>query len=142
MKHATAPQAKRSKRLQTDLSEGGPSSVVENPSMPRQQTGHGGAQEIQRGQGATQLDMQALTSTISAAVTQAIKDAMAAHQASVPSTAMPTPSAAVEQVVQIEVLSYTPGTIDQAPLTAVIGAYNQPSQPFYSIAVNFGSRER
>ena len=53
-----------------------------------------------------------------------------------------TPSAAVEQVVQIEVLSYTPGTIDQAPLTAVIRAYNQPSQPFYSIAVNFGSRER
>lgn len=99
MKHATAPQAKRSKRLQTDLSEGGPSSVVENP--PRQQTGHGGAQEIQRGQGAMQLDVQALTSTISAAVAQAIKDAMAAHQASVPSTAMPTPSAAVEQVVQI-----------------------------------------
>ena len=112
MKHAIAPQARRSKRLQTDLSEGGPSSVVENPPMPRQQTGHGGAQEIQRG------------------------------QASVPSTAMPTPSAAVEQVVQIEVLSYTPGTIDRAPLTAVIGAYNQPSQLFYSIAVNFGSRER
>ena len=41
-----------------------------------------------------------------------------------------------------KVLSYTPGTIDQAPLTAVIGAYNQPSQPFYGIAVNFGSRER
>ena len=86
-----------------------------------------------------QLNAQALTSIISAAVAQAIK---AVHQASVPSTAMPTPSAAVEQVVQIEVLSYTPGTIDQAPLTAVIGAYNQPSQPFYSIAVNFGSRER
>ena len=87
-----------------------------------------------------QLNVQALTSTISAAVAQAIKAAMAVHQASVPSTAMPTPSAAVEQVVQV--LSYTPGTIDQAPLTAVIGAYNQPSQPFYSIAVNFGSRER
>ena len=89
-----------------------------------------------------QLNAQALTSTISAAVAQAIKAAMAVHQASVPSTAMPTPSAAVEQVVQIEVLSYTPGAIDQAPLTAVIRAYNQPSQPFYSIAVNFGSRER
>lgn len=47
-----------------------------------------------------QLNVQALTSTISAAVAQAIKAAMAVHQASVPSTAMPTPSAAVEQVVQ------------------------------------------
>lgn len=131
MKHATTPEA-----------GGGPSSVVENPLMPQQQTGHGGAQEIQRGQGAMQLDVQALTSTISAAVAQAIKDAMAAHQASIPSTALPKPSAAVEQVVQIKVLSYTPGTTDQAPLTAVIGAYNQPSQPFYSIAVNFGSHER
>ena len=116
MKHATAPQARRSKWLQTDLSEGGPSPVVENPPMPQQQTGHGGAQELQRGQGAMQLDVQALTSTISAAVAQAVKDAMAKHQASVPSTAMPTPSAAVELVVQIEVLSYTTGTIDQAPL--------------------------
>ena len=142
MKHATAPQARRSKRLQTDLSEGGPLLVVENPPMPQQQTGHGGAQELQRGQGAMQLDVQALTSTISAAVAQAVKDAMATHQASIPSTAMPMPSAAVEQVVQIEVVSYTPGTIDQAPPTAMIGAYNQPSKPFYSIAVNFGSRER
>ena len=100
MKHATTPQARRSKRLQTDLSEGGPSSVVETPPMPRQQTGHGGAQEVQRGQEAMQLNVQALTSTISAAVAQAIKAAMAVHQASVPSTAMPTPSAAVDQVVQ------------------------------------------
>ena len=70
MKHATTPQARRSKRLETDLSEGGPSSVVETPPMPRQQTGHGGAQEIQRGQEAMQLNLQALTSTISAAPCQ------------------------------------------------------------------------
>ena len=55
-----------------------------------------------------QLDVRALTSTISVAVAQAVKDAMAAHQATVPSkvTPTPTPSAAVEQVVQNEVLSY------------------------------------
>ena len=33
VKRATAPQARRSKRLRTDLSEAGPSSVVENPPM-------------------------------------------------------------------------------------------------------------
>ncbi|CAH3046257.1 unnamed protein product, partial [Porites evermanni] len=103
----TSPQARRSKRLRTDLSEAGPSSVVENPPMPQQQTGQGG--EIQGGQGAMQLDVRTLTSTISVAVAQAVKDAMAAHQATVPSTVTPTPtpSAAIEQVVQNEVLSYT-----------------------------------
>ena len=62
-KRTTAPQARRSKRLRTDLSEAGPSSVVENPPMPQQQTGQG--REIQGGQGAMQLDVRALTSTIS-----------------------------------------------------------------------------
>ena len=77
-KRTTAPQARRSKRLRTDLSEAGPSSVVENPPMPQQQTGQG--REIQGGQGAMQLDVRALTSTISVAVAQAVKDTMAAHQ--------------------------------------------------------------
>ncbi|CAH3178880.1 unnamed protein product, partial [Porites evermanni] len=56
---------------------------------------------------------------------------MAAHQATVPSTVTPTPSpsAAVEQVVQNEVLSYTTGTTEQAPLPALLG-----------LAVNLGSR--
>ena len=139
-KRTTAPQARRSKRLRTDLSEAGPSSVVENPPMPQQQTGQG--REIQGGQGAMQLDVRALTSTISVAVAQAVKDAMAAHQATVSSTVMPTPtpSAAVEQVVQNEVLSYTTGTIEQAPLPALLGVGDQPSHPFSSIAVNLGSR--
>ena len=92
--------------------------------MPQQQTGQGG--EIQGGQGAMQLDVRTLTSTISVAVAQAVKDAMAAHQATVPSTVTPTPtptptpSAAVEQVVQNEVLSYTTGTIERAPLPALL----------------------
>ena len=70
------------------------------------------------------------------AVTQAVKDAMAAHQATVPSTVTPTPSpsAAVEQVVQNEVLSYTTGTTEQAPLPALLGVGDQPSHPFSSIA--------
>ena len=64
--------------------------------------------------------MRALTSTISLAVARAVKHAMAAHQASVPGmvTPTPTPPAAVEQVVQNEVLSYTTGTTEQAPLPA------------------------
>ena len=95
-KRTAAPQARRSKRLRTDLSEAGPSSVVENPPMPQQQKGQRG--EIQGGQGAMQLDMRALTSTISVAVAQAVNDAMAAHQATLPSMVTPTPtlSAAVE----------------------------------------------
>ncbi|CAH3185867.1 unnamed protein product [Porites lobata] len=139
-KRTTAPQARRSKRLQADLSEAGPSSVAENPPMPQQQTGQGG--EIQGGQGAMQLDVRALTSTISLAVAQAVKDAMAAHQATVSSTVTPTPSAAVEQVVQNEVLSYTTGTTKQALLPALLGVGDQPrpSHPFSSIAVNLGSR--
>ena len=80
-KRATAPQARRSKRLRTDLSEAGPSWVVENPSTPQQQIGQGG--EIEGGKGAIQLDVRALSSTISVAVAQAVKEAMAAHQASV-----------------------------------------------------------
>ena len=141
-KCTTAPQARRSKRLRADLSEAGPSSVAENPPMPQQQTGQGG--EIQGGQGAMQLDVRALTSTISLAVAQAVKDVMAAHQATVSSTVMPTPtptpSAAVEQVVQNEVLSYTTGTTEQALLPALLGVGDQPSHPFSSIAVNLGSR--
>ena len=139
-KRTTAPQARRSKRLQADLSEAGPSSVAENPPMPQQQTGQGG--EIQGGQGAMQLDVRALTSTISLAVARAVKDAMAAHQATVSSTVTPTPSAAVEQVVQNEVLSYTTGTTKQALLPALLGVGDQPrpSHPFSSIAVNLGSR--
>ena len=54
--------------------------------------------------------------------------------------ASPTSSAAVEQVVQNDVLSYTQGKIEQAPLPAVNGAGDQPSHPFSSIAVNLGSR--
>ena len=141
-KRTTAPRARRLKRLRADLSEAGPSSVAENPPMPQQQTGQGG--EIQGGQGAMQLDVRALTSTISLAVAQAVKDAMAAHQATVSSTVTPTPtptpSAAVEQVVQNEVLSYTTGTTEQALLPALLGVGDQPSHPFYSIAVNLGSR--
>ncbi|CAH3176134.1 unnamed protein product [Porites evermanni] len=133
-KRNTATQARRSKRLRTDLSEAGPSSVVANPPLPQQQTGQGG--EIQGGQGAMQLDVGALTSTISVAVAQVVKEAMAAHQAPVSST----PSSAVEQVVQNEVLSYTTGTIEQAPLPALLGVGDQPSHSFSSIAVNLGSR--
>ena len=97
---------------------------------------------MQGGQGAMHLDGRALTSTISVAVAQAVKDAMAAHQATVSSTVTPTPtpSAAVEQVVQNEVLSYTTGTIERAPLPALLGVGDQPSHPFSSIAVNLGSR--
>ena len=138
-KRTTAPIARRSKRLRTDLSEAGQSSVVANRLMPHQQTGQGG--EMQGGQGAMHLDVRALTSTISVAVAQAVKDAMAAHQASVSSTVTPTPtpSTAVEQVVQNKVLSYT-GTIERAPLPALLGVGDQPSHPFSSIAVNLGSR--
>ena len=101
--------------------------------MPQQQTGQGG-------QRAT--DVWALTSTISVAVAQAVKDVMAEYQASVPSTVTPTPmpSAAVEQVIQNKFLSYTTGTIEQAPLPALLGVGDQPSHPFSSIAVNLGSR--
>ena len=108
--------------------------------MPQQQTGQGG--EIQGGQGAMQLYVRALTSTISVAVTQAVKNAMTAHQATVPSTVTPkpSPSAAVEQVAQNEVLSYTTGTTEQAPLPALLGVGDQPSHPYSSIAVNLGSR--
>ena len=126
-----SPQARRSKRLQTDLSKAGPSLVVENPPMPQQQTGQGG--EIQGGQGVMQLDVRALTSTISVAVAQAVKDAMTAHQATVPSitpTPTLTPSATVEQVVQNEVLSYTTGTIEQAPLPALLGLAISLATPF------------
>ena len=79
-----------------------------------------------------QLDVRALTSTISVAVAQAVKDAMAAHQATVSSTVTPTPtpSAAVEQVVQNEVLSYTTGTIEQAPLPALLGLAISLATPF------------
>jgi len=136
MKRATAPKARRSKRLRTNLSEAGPSLDVENPPMPKQQTGQ--REEIQGRQGVLQLEERALTITISVAVAQAVKEAMAAHQASFPSTATPTPSAAVEQVVQNEVISYTPGAMEQAPLPAVIGAGDQPSHPFCSIALNLG----
>ena len=66
-KRTTAPQARHSKRLRTDLTKAGPSSVVENPPMPQQQTGQGG--EMQGGQGVIQLDMRAHTSIISVAVT-------------------------------------------------------------------------
>ena len=85
-----------------------------------------------------QLEVRALTSTISVAVAQAAKEAMAAHQASFPSTATPTPSAAVEQVVQNDVISYTPDATEQAPLPEAIEAGDQPSHPFCSIALNLG----
>ena len=79
--------------------------------------------------------MRALTSTISLAVARAVKHAMAAHQASVPGmvTPTPTPPAAVEQVVQNEVLSYTTGTTEQAPLPALLGVGDQPRDPVSSI---------
>ena len=77
--------------------------------------------------------MRALTSTISLAVARAVKHAMAAHQASVPGMVTPTPPAAVEQVVQNEVLSYTTGTTEQAPLPALLGVGDQPRDPFSSI---------
>ena len=99
--------------------------------MPQQQTGQRG--EIQGGQGVMQLDVRALTSTISVAVAQAVKDAMTAHQATVPSTTPTptlTPSATVEQVVQNEVLSYTTGTIEQAPLPALLGLAISLATPF------------
>ena len=71
---------------------------------------------------------------------QALKDARAKHQVSVPSTAMPVPSDKVEQVTQNKVVSLTPGIPEQASLPAVPGTGDQSSQSFSSIASNLGSR--
>ena len=136
MKHATTPQARRSKRLQTDLSEGRPSSVVE---LLRCLGSKLDMEELKR----YKEDKKRCSSTCRPSQ---VPFPRLSHKPSRPQWLCTKPASPVQQcphqVVQIEVLSYTTGTIDQAPLTAVIGAYNQPSQPFYSIAVNFGSRER
>ena len=83
-------------------------------------------------QGMVQINLQALTSMIAAAVSEAVKDAMAAQQQeSVPGRDQ---DRQVQHVVDAEIATVTRGTQD--PNLSTLGSGDQPRQLFTSIGVN------
>ena len=111
----------------TDLQEVPPSTVIEPPST------NGVA-------GMMQLNVQALTNTIAAAVSKAVNDAMARQKRHNVNTQFNTPTPPdVEQVVHDEVVSLTGDTGSNKADTPATKAGNQPRQIFTSIAINLGA---
>ncbi len=137
-KKRTAAPGRRSKRLRTqppasDLPEREPAEMVRE--LPAQM-------QTPQDSGMIQLNIHALTSTIAAAVSEAVKDAMAAqNQASV----LPRDTTAaqrVERVVEQEISAITSGTQGANPPIHVSNehARDQPRQLFTSIGINLGAR--
>ena len=112
----------------TDLQEVPPSTVIEPPSTNSVA-------------GMMQLNVQALTNTIAAAVSKAVNDAMAGqkrHNVNMQSV-LPTPPD-VEQIVHDKVVTSTGDTGSKKADTPATKAGNQPYQIFTSIAINLGAR--
>lgn len=89
-----------------------------------------------------QLNLQALTSTIAAAVSAAVKDAMATqHQASVPASTT-TARGQVDHLVNEEISNLTQptGTQGADPPFSPLSVGDEPSQLFTSIGVDLGAR--
>lgn len=134
-KKRTAGPGSRSKRLRplppaSDLPEAEPAAIVQQDSQST------------TAPGMVQLNLQALTSTIAAAVSAAVKDAMATqHQASAPGNST-TALGQVEHLVDEEISHLTQPTGTQAadPPISTLSAGDEPRQLFTSIGVNLGAR--
>ena len=134
-KKRTAGPGSRSKRLRplppaSDLQEAEPAAIVPQDSQSTPVPGM------------VQLNLQALTSTIAAAVSSAVKDAMATqHQASAPVNST-TALDQVEHLVDEEISHFTQptGTQGVAPPISTLSAGDAPRQLFTSIGVNLGAR--
>ena len=90
--------------------------------------------------GMVQLNLQALTGTIAAAVSAAMKDAMASqHQASVPGSSTTAPDQ-VEHLVHKEISNLTQptGTQGTGPPFSTLNVGEEPHQLFTSIGVDLG----
>ena len=133
-KKRTAGPGSRSKRLHSlppasDLQEAEPAAIV---------------QDIQStaAPGMIQLNLQALTGTIDAAVSAAVKDAMASQdQAGVPGSST-TALGQVEHLVHEEITDLTQptGTQGAGPLFSTLNFREEPRQLFISIGVDLGAR--
>ena len=133
-KKRSAGPGNRSKRLRSlppasDLQEAEPAAIVQNI-------------QSSAAPGMVQLNLEALNSTIAAAVSAAVKDAMATqHQASVPGSAT-TPLGQVEHLVNEEISNLTQpaGTQAADPPFSTLSVGDEPRQLFTSIGVDLGAR--
>ena len=133
-KKRSAGPGNRSKRLRSlrpasDLQEAEPAAIVQNI-------------QSSAAPGMVQLNLEALNSTIAAAVSAAVKDAMATqHQASVPGSAT-TPLDQVEHLVNEEISNLTQpaGTQAADPPFSTLSVGDEPRQHFTSIGVDLGAR--
>ena len=127
--------SRRSKRLRpftpaSDMQEAGPRTITEPPDET----------------GTLRLNVRALTRTIAAAVSQPLKDAMAAQQSgSIPERTDPsfaTLDFNVERLVQQEVATLTTheGTKKSILQSAPLDIGDHPRQLFTSIGINLGAR--
>ena len=127
-KKRTAGPGSRSKRLRllppaSDLQEGEPAAIVQDVQSTT-------APEM------VQLNLQALTGTIAAAVFAAVKDAMASqHQASVPGSST-TALGQVEHLVHEDISNLTQptGTQGADPPFSTLNVGEEPRQLFTSLA--------
>ena len=133
-KKRSAGPGNRPKRLRSlppasDLQEAEPAAIVQNiqsSAVP----------------GMVQLNLEALNSTIAAAVSAAVKDAMATqHQASIPGSAT-TALGQVEHLVNEEISNLTQpaGTQAADPPFSTLSVGVEPRQLFTSIGVDLGAR--
>ena len=133
-KKRTAGPGSRSKRLRSlpsvsDLQEAEPAAIVQQDSQSTPIPG------------LVQLNLQALTSTIVAALSVAVKDAMATqHQASAPGNST-TALGRVEHLVdETSHLTQPTGMQGMDPPISTLSAGDEPRQLFTSIGVNLGAR--
>ena len=132
-KKGSAGPARRAKRLRplpaSDLQVAEPAAMLQVQPPPAQPP-----------QG--QLNLQALTSTITAAVSAAVEDALAMEPLANVSDSHPTADRQVAHVVDEEVTNLTEltGTQSTDPQLSTLGAGDQPRQLFTSIGMNLGTR--
>ena len=140
-KKRSAGPARRAKRLRplpaSDLQVAEPATMLQVQPPPAQPP---------QGSGMVQLNLQALTSTITAAVSAAVKDALAVQPLANVSDSHPTADRLADRqvahVVDEEVTNLTEltGTQSTDPQLSTLGAGDQPRQLFTSIGMNLGAR--
>ena len=140
-KKRSAGPARRAKRLRplpaSDLQVAEPATMLQVQPPPAQPP---------QGSGMVKLNLQALTSTITAAVSAAVKDALAVQPLANVSDSHPTADRPADRqvahVVDEEVTNLTEltGTQSTDPQLSPLGAGDQPRQLFTSIGMNLGAR--
>ena len=129
-KKRSAGPARRAKRLRplpaSDLQVAESATMLQVQPPPAQPP---------QGSGMVQLNLQALTSTITAAVSAAVKDALAMQPLANVSDSHPTADRQVAHVVDVEVTNLTEltGTQSTDPQLSTLGAGDQRHQLFTSI---------